>query len=389
MKFEVNRLMMLEAAKSVGKIVPSSSPVLMLRNILLESNEDTGEVYMTATNHEVSIQHKVAASVQERGAMLINPRLLMGMLSLLNGDFITFSADNPEILKVTGGRCTYQIKCLSANGYPKPIMPFPEECALMTGICSLAKRTTFAVSTDEKKPVLQCVNIKLKNNAVHAEASDGVIMMLTKDSAEPTDVREFLLPGRSLQMLASISDDSDIFEVGDICNVIVFVRGDMIFTIKKFATGDFMDTTAVLKNFKPAYTAVAEVCKLKEALSLISIAALAGEDREPINLILSSGEIILRCNSDYSEASAEIPANISNDTPNTGFFYDVPALSKLFQVVNGKVKLEFDTNGFMLAKTRNEIYFQSPLRPKIKKANPFKKKKEKSAKGAEDMKEVA
>ena len=345
MKIEINRQIMLEATKNAAKVAPSNSPVDELNGILVEGNDDTGEVFLTATNYEMSIQQKVIASVGESGAMLVNPRLLVGMMSMLEGEFVTLSADNPHILTVTGGRCVYKIKCLSAKHYPKPIMPFPDETLIMTGICSLAKRTTFAVSTDEKKPALQCVNVKFKNNAVHATACDGARIMMIKDSAEPTDEREFLLPGRSLAMLASISQDSDVFEVGDIGNEIVFVRGDMMSTIRKLSTGDFIDTSALLKSIKPTYAAVADTRKLKEALDFMSISAAAGETIVPINLTLLDNEIVLRCKNDYSDSKMAVPANVSQDTPDKGFFNNVSALIKLFQVVGGKVKIEIDAKG--------------------------------------------
>ena len=393
---------MLEAARNTAKVAPSNSPIDVLNSILIESNEDTGEVHLTATNYEVSIQQKVMASVGESGAMLIDSRLLVRMMSKLEGEFVTLSADKPNLLTVTGGKCTYQINCLPSKSYPKPTMPFPEESVVMTGICSLAKRTTFAVSKDDSKPALQCVNVKLKNNAVHAAACDGMRMMLVRDEAGPTDEQEFLLPGRSLQILASISSDSDVFEVSDVGNEVVFVRGDMMFTVKKLVTGDYMDTNAVIKNVKSAYIAVADVSKLKEALDLISVSALTGDTKEPINLVLSDDEIILKCNSAYTESITSINANVSQSTPDTGFFYDVTALIKLFQIVVGKVKLEIDTKGFMLIKTRSEVYFQAPMRPPVKRAKSAKDTKDtkniksiktdgqpESAKGAEEMKEIA
>ena len=403
MKFEINRFAMLEAARSVSKVAPTTTHMPILRGVLVESNEDAGEVYMTATNHEVSIQHRVTASVGGNGTMLINARLLVDMLAKLEGEFVTLSEDRPSVLKVTGGRCTFQIPCTSPEGYPKPVMPFPEENVIMTGICSLAKRTTFLVSSDENKPLaLHCVQVKLKNSAVHATASDGNRMMLIKDSTEPTAEREFMLPGRSLQLLASISKDDDVFEVGDIGNGVAFVRGDMMFTIRKWITGDFIDANAIIKTLKPVYAAVADVGKMKEALNIISVGALAGNVRVPIKLVLTNGEILLRCNNDYSEASTAIPANVTHDTPDTGFFYDVSALLKLFQVVGGKVKLEIDARGFMLVKTRNEAYFQSPVRPPAKNEKPIAQvksssqseqghdKKQKRAKDVQDVKkEVA
>ena len=387
MQIEVNRLVMLEAAKTVARVAPSNSPVDVIRGILIESDDNSSEVFMTATNHEVSIRQKVMASVEESGSMLVNARLLVDMMSKLDSEFVSLSADRPERLQVKGGSCTFQIHCMPPKGYPKPIMPFPEESSIMTGICSLAKRTTFLVSQDEHKPTLQCVQIKLKNNAVHAVASDGNRLMLIKDTAEQSDEREFLLPGHAFQLLASISSDSDVFEVGDIDKVVVFVRGDMIFTIRKLATGDYIDTAKLLKELKPLYAAIAEVSKIKEALGFINVAASVGTTREPVNIVFSDGEIILRRISDYSDGTTSITARVPKKTSDTGFFYDGFALLKLFQVLNGKVKLEIDARGLMVVKTTNEAYFQAPLAASNVKARSVKKEKAR-AKGAEDVKEL-
>jgi hypothetical protein len=80
---------------------------------------------------------------------------------------------------------------------------------------------------------------------------------------------------------------------------------------------------------------------------------------------------------------------VPQGTPDTGFYYDVSALLKLFQIINGKVKLEIDAKGFMFVKTRSEVYLQLPIRAPIKKEKPVKEPKEqKRAKGAEDVKET-
>ena len=398
MKLEVNRLAMLEAARNVAKVAPSLSKSDILKKVLLETSDDTGEVYMTATNNQISIQHKVIASVEESGSLLIDPALLVGMMAKLEGEIVSLSIspDKPEVLRVTAGRCVFQINYHTAKGYPRPTMPFPEDSVIMTGICSLAKRTTFVVSQDESKPALQCVQVKLKSNAIHAAACDNARMMLVKDSAEHTDEREFLLPGRSLQTLASISSDDDVFEVGDIGNEIVFVRGDMIFTIRKFITGSFIDVPALVKRLKPAYAAVVDVGNMKEGLNLVSVVALSGDKKKPVNLVLSGDGIILRCVVKISESNSVVSANVTKETPDTGFYYDVSALIKLFQVVGGRVKLEIDANGFMSVKTRNEAYFQAPVRPPVadedegeESEKQNKEQKQKRTKGAKDMKETA
>lgn len=362
MKFEVNRLEMLEVAKKAARVAPLKAPLEVLNGILLESREDSGDLFMTATNLEVSIQQKMKVSIGDSGTMLVHPRLLVGMLSLLPGEFVAFSSDNPDALTVTGGKCVYGLNCLSSKRYPKPVMPFPEETVKLSGICSLARRTVFATSKDTHKPVLQCVNLQLRHNAVHAAACDGAKLMLVRNEARSPVNQEFLVPAEALQILASISTDEDVFEVGDIGGQIVFTRDSLMFTTRKIE-GDFIDTASIVKSITPAYTAVIDATRMKEALSIISVC----EDNEPVNIILSDGQMILRRNSDYSEARTTVPANISTDTPDNGFYYNIHHLQKLFQVMDGKIRLELDAKGMMLVKSRSEVYVQTPLRAPVSK----------------------
>ena len=361
MKFEINRLEMLKAAKNAARVAPTGAPVEVLNGIFIESDEDSGHIFMTATNLETAIQYKVKASVTNSGTMLVSARIIVGMLSLLQGEFITFESAGENALVVKGGRCVYQVNCALSKHYPKPIMPFPEETAKLSGICSLAGRTAFAIAKDNSKPVLQCVDVKLRGNAVHATACDGFRIMLVKGEAESQGTREFLLPGRALQLLASVSSDEDIYDVGDVGGEIVFVREDMMFTMKKIP-GEYIDTNKVVQSIKPAYTAVADSKELKAALELIKI----DTDTAPVKLNFSDGQIHLHRNSKDGEANTAVSAAISSGTPDSGFYYHVDNLYKLFQVVDGRVRLEIDARGMMIVKTVNEVYVQTPQRPPAK-----------------------
>jgi len=133
--------------------------------------------------------------------------------------------------------------------------------------------------------------------------------------------------------------------------------------------GEYVDVNSFLKSISPAYSAVMSASQMKDALGIMTI----GTTGEPVNLVLSSDLIILRRNSDYSEAHSTVLAKVTNDTPREGFYYDASALMKLFQVIDGKTRLELDTNGFMMVKTRNEVYCQAPMRNPVTKTKPAKK----------------
>lgn len=378
MRFEINRLEMVEAAKNAAKVVPARAPVDILNGVLVEGNDNTAEVFMTATNFEMSIQLKTKASVAESGSMLVNPRLLVDMLSLLSGEFVIFSADRTDVLRVIGGKCAYEIKCLLARHYPKPIMPFPEDTVKVSGICSLSRRTVFAVSKEEHKPALQCVNVKLTQNTIHAAACDGIRMILVKDEAESLENQEFLLPGHSLQTLAAISTDADIYEVADMGKEIVFVKENMMFTMRKIESS-YIDTNSLIKSVKPVYSAVTDAYEMRKVLDLISV----GAGVQPVNLVMINGQIHLNCNGESGAVHSVVAAKISTDTPETGFYYNTAKLYKLFQVVDGKVKLEFDSKGTLLVKTRNEVYLQvaqnKPVIKPVGKNNPQDKQQNEAA----------
>jgi DNA polymerase III sliding clamp (beta) subunit (PCNA family) len=232
MEFTANRLELLEITKKVAKIADDASPIEALRGILIESDSDTGEILMTATNYEASILMKTKATIMRSGKMVVNAKLLIGMLSLLSGEGITFYDAGNSIIKVSSGACLYCVRCLPGGQYPKPMLPFPEETVKLSSICSLAKKTVFAVAKVENNaamPVLQCVCLKINQNNAHAAACDGLRMMLVKGSAESSGATEFLLPAKSFQIFASIADDAETYDVGIVGNETVFVRDNMLF----------------------------------------------------------------------------------------------------------------------------------------------------------------
>lgn len=356
MEFIANRLELLELSKKVMRLANEASPIEALKGVYLESNEDSGEVSMITTNYEAAIFMKEKATVLRSGKLVINAKMLTGMLTLLSGDQVEFSATGNNTVKVSSGTCVYNIACLSGEHYPKPVMPFPDEAVKLSGICSLAKKTVFATAKDNSKPALQCVCLKVRQNSAHAAACDGVRMMLVKGDAESSGEKEFLLPAGSFQILASISTDNDTFDVGLVGNEAVFTKNNMLFSIKQHS-GSYIDTNQIIQSIKPMYTAITNAGHLRQALDLV----LVGAGTMPVNLLFANDAICLKCDGDTGMSSSQTQANITGTMPEKGFLYNPAYLLKLFQVLDGTVKLDIDGKGMMLIRAKNEIYFQLPI----------------------------
>jgi len=362
MEFTGNRLELLEMAKKAMKLADDNSPVEMLKGIYLESDEDAGEVSMITANSAAAIFMKEKASVSNSGKIVINAKMLTGMLSLLSDEKVKFSAEK-HLVKISSGNCVYSIVYLPGDHYPKPVMPFPGEAVKLSGICSIVKKTVFATAKDKNNPALQCVCLTVKKNSAYAAACDKQRMMLIKGKAESAGAKEFLLPAQPFQTLASISTDEDVFEVGIVGNDAVFTKKNMLFAIKRITNSSFIDTSLIVKSVVPKYTAIAKAVDVRMSLDLLS----AGAVTEPVNIRFINDTIQLMRMGETSLSQSEAPAELTGEMPKQGFYYNLSYLLKLFQVLDGTVKFEIDEKGMMLVRSKNEVYFQLPTKPSRRK----------------------
>lgn len=91
-----------------------------------------------------------------------------------------------------------------------------------------------------------------------------------------------------------------------------------MFTMRQ-DSGDFMDANMVLKAIKPVYSAMADVTEIRDALDLIA----AGAGNQPVAFVFKDGYIHLRCDGERGAVQAVVTAAGTEDTPDTGFFYNV------------------------------------------------------------------
>ncbi len=87
MNFTIERAAFLTAAKRAAQLVPSTSPLEVLKCALLEINTGNALLHMTATNMEVTLRQDVPLLAYEGGdtTFAIDAKLLSAMLANLPG----------------------------------------------------------------------------------------------------------------------------------------------------------------------------------------------------------------------------------------------------------------------------------------------------------------
>ena len=364
MKLKTDRPALLEAAKTAARIAPTNHAADILKGVLLEADEATGELWLTATNRESTVRIRADANIAEGGSAVVNARMFAGMLSLMKSAAISLQGDTGTTT-INGDRCTYRINHQPASQFPNTGVPENETAGKLTGVCTLARKTTYTVEDHSDSPVMQCVQLVMEGNRVQAAGMNNARITVTKGSASSEGKQEIVVPARALRKLAEMSSDADVYDVGHDDSRVWFIREGFEFTVNKNTTDKFFDTEAFLGRIAPKHAAIVEAAKMKEALDLASVAAAAGNKKKAVTVTLADGKILLDCRNDSGEADIGVDAQVSAPQEE-GFDYNAEWLAQTFATITGSAKILVDERGTMVVKSPpakpENIYLQMPTR---------------------------
>lgn len=200
---------------TVSHAVAGKSTLPVLGNVLLAT--DGGRLKLAATDLEIGITCWISAQVQEEGAITIPARLLSDVVGGLPNDRVTLTLDaRTQSVKIECGRFVSNIKGIDAEEFPpiptvdgqEPTIVLPSDVLRQS-----IEQVAFAAASDESRPVLTGVLIRLHDDHAIFAAADG-FRLAKKNVALPegairghTDVQELIVPARALSELARIVGD--------------------------------------------------------------------------------------------------------------------------------------------------------------------------------------
>lgn len=197
---------------TVSHAVAGKSTLPVLSNVLLAT--DGGRLKLAATNLEVGITNWIGAQVQEEGAITVPAKLLVDVVSGLPNDKMTLTLDaRTQTLKVECGRFTSNIKGIEADEFPTiPTIADKSPAASLSPdvLREVIDQVAFAAASDDSRPVLAGVLVRLHDNRLYMGAADG-FRLATRTVALPEPVAqhvEFIVPARALSELSRIASDT-------------------------------------------------------------------------------------------------------------------------------------------------------------------------------------
>jgi DNA polymerase-3 subunit beta len=278
----------------VSRAVSPRSTLPVLANVLIATDE--GRLRLSATNLEMGITCWIGAKIEEEGSITVPARTFADLVSTMPDPQVNLTLDpRTQTLNVRSGLSTNDIKGIDAQEFPPlPVPDFGEAIHInVSDFKEMVRQVAFAASTDEARPVLMGVLLKVEGDSVVMAAADGFRLSvrtatLSSPAAQPVSA---IIPARALSELARIASDSEQM----IQMVLPKGRGQVVFRVKdaelvsQLIDGTFPDYQQIIPRSYKSRTLVSTASLLK-ACKQAEIFAREGSNVVRMN-IKGSGEL--------------------------------------------------------------------------------------------------
>lgn len=196
----------------VGRAVASRATLPITQNVLLAT--DQSMLKLSATNLEIAMTTWIGAMIEEEGAITVPARLLTEFVNSLPSDQIHLQLEpGTGVLQLSCARSKASIHGTDAAEFP-PIPTVEEGVAAQIDpqtLRSAITRVAFAAATEESRPVLTGVEIKLKDNRFTMAAADGFRLAVYRgELLQPvTTEMSIIVPARTLNELNRLLGDQE------------------------------------------------------------------------------------------------------------------------------------------------------------------------------------
>src|ERR1700683_2624463 len=254
MNLSVAKDQLIHGLQCVQNIVTTRTTLPILSNVLLRASDNKLE--FTATDLDVSIACSVEANVKKKGASTIPVKRFFGIVRELSSPEIELDVDEKNACSIRAGASFYKIHGLGADEFP-PIQTLKDEKKITISqekFKGMLRKTSFAISTDESRYVLNGIFLSLKEHKMTMVATDGRRLALVDEEVDIPDNSqgEFIIPTKTVNELTRLLGEKGQVEIRFGENQTAFTlsddKGFTILIISKLVEGNYPNYRQVIPN---------------------------------------------------------------------------------------------------------------------------------------------
>jgi DNA polymerase III subunit beta len=203
MNLTIAKDQLISGLQAVQNIVGSRTTLPILSNVLIRA--EGSHLELTATDLDVSVSCTVEAQIKKPGATTIPVKKFFGIVRELGSQELELTTDDKQVTSLSAGASFYKIKGLAAEEFPPIPQPKEDRKVMLPQekIRGMMKKTSFAISTDESRYVLNGIFVSMKENKLTMVATDGRRLALVDEEVDiPQAVNgDYIIPAKAINEL--------------------------------------------------------------------------------------------------------------------------------------------------------------------------------------------
>lgn len=346
MKIICEKDKLIKGLNSVVKSVPNKTTMPILEGILLQTNNN--ELKLTSYDLEIGIECIIEATVEEEGATVVNAIMFSEIIRKLPNTDITITVNENNLLVIECEGSLYKLTTMNPNEFPElPEINVDNSIEIeQNTLKNMIRKTIFAVSSEENKPIFTGCLFEVKDNRLNVVAIDG-FRLAWKNIYLNNEVNDFsvVIPGKTLNEINKILLDSfDFIKIGISKNQALFEMENCK-VVTRLLDGEFLNYSNVIPDNWGTRIRVNKniIQSCFERISLISSSSIEKEKKYPVKVTVDIGKLIISCTNQTGDAKEEIYLITEGKNIEIGFNpkYFLDALKV---IDDEEVFIEFGTN---------------------------------------------
>jgi DNA polymerase-3 subunit beta len=318
MRLTISREKLQEGLSAVTASIPAKTTLPVLANILVETT-DRG-IRLSGTDLDIAVSTEVQADVESSGAVTIPAKKLSEIARELPPSPVKIAAAGEQRITLECGRSRFKLLGLPRDEFPNfPAVSFADSWRIKSGdLQKLISHTSFAVSVEESRPILNGVLWELRADKMAMVATNGhrlAKMEMTTESRVSSS-HDLIVPPKALEQVRRLFPAEEELEIARGENHIGF-RSPFTSVFTRLIEGPYPNYELVIPRDNDR-VAVADKAALVSALKRMSV--VASDQTHRIRLSFNSGMLKFSVQTpDLGEAQDELPIRYTGDQLDIGF----------------------------------------------------------------------
>jgi DNA polymerase III subunit beta len=306
MKFSATKEKLLEGLQQVQNVVSTRTTLPILSNVLLQAKGT--EVLLTTTDLDVGVRGAFEASVEKDGATTLPARRLFTIIRELPSSEVSIEVDSKNAASIRSGQSFFKILGLPEEEFP-PLPKFDSAKVVTIRQKDLRdglRKTSYAISTDETRYVLNGLLFSFKENKLTLVATDGRRLAMVDIELEfpKSHEADIIVPTKAVTELGRLLTEDGEVKVSMGSGQIAFDLNNTLL-VSKLIEGNYPNYKQVI----PTETKERVTLERETFLnSLRRVSLLASDKSNSIKLNFSKNNIDITANTpEVGEAKESLP----------------------------------------------------------------------------------